>query len=47
MFILNTVKDMVLDLFAMAKGFIYGFVLVGGAIIVLSTIAYAVAVWIF
>ncbi|WP_221936811.1 hypothetical protein [Alkalicoccobacillus porphyridii] len=44
MFILNSIREMVLDLFAMAKGFVYGFVMVGGFILVCSAIVYAVFV---
>ncbi|MCM2676871.1 hypothetical protein [Alkalicoccobacillus plakortidis] len=42
MFIINLFKEMTLDLFAMGKGFVYGFVMVGGFILVVGLLVYAV-----
>ncbi|MEK4564112.1 hypothetical protein MKX54_05450 [Alkalihalobacillus sp. FSL R5-0424] len=42
MFIFNILKEMTLDLFAMAKGFLYGFVMVGGFIFVAGALLYAI-----
>jgi hypothetical protein len=36
----NTLKNMILDLFSMGKGFVYGFVMVGLFIVVCTVLIY-------